>query len=111
MDECVEYQFKKLGDNEEGRRFPAFWGPGLDAIVPDGDRVASAAIGLQEMLLQNIGDKIYVLPCWEEGVDVDFKLHAPMQTTVEVSYRNGEFKTLTVVPASREKDVVVPMKR
>ena len=51
------------------------------------------------------------IPCWEEGVDVDFKLHAPKQTTVEVSYRDGEIKKLIVVPASREKDVVVRMKR
>ena len=62
-------------------------------------------IGLQEMLLQTIGNKIHVLPCWPKDKDVCFKLHAPQNTTVEVEYRNGEIQKLEVLPESRMKDV------
>jgi hypothetical protein len=63
-------------------------------------------IGLQEMLLQTIGDEIRILPAWPKDWDVDFKLHAPKNTTVEVSYKSGEITSLVVTPKSRRKDVV-----
>ena len=63
-------------------------------------------IGLQEMLLQTVGDKIYVLPCWPEDKDVHFKLHAPGNTVVEVDYRDGRIQKLEVFPKARMKDVV-----
>ena len=37
FEECIDFQFKKLCDNEEGRRFPIFWGPGFERVIPDGD--------------------------------------------------------------------------
>lgn len=30
-----------------------------------------------EMLIQTVGDKIHLLPCWPKDKDVCFKLHAP----------------------------------
>lgn len=64
-------------------------------------------IGLQEMLMQTIGDDIRLLPAWPQDWDVDFKLHAPHKTTVEGRVRNGAFVDLKVTPASRENDVVI----
>lgn len=65
-------------------------------------------IGLQEMLLQTPGDRILLLPAWPREWDVDFKLHAPRQTTVEVSLKGGKITSLKVTPESRRKDVVIP---
>lgn len=64
-------------------------------------------IGLQEMLMQTIDDKIVLFPAWPEEWDVDFKLHAPNKTTVECRLENGEITHLEVVPESRAKDIVV----
>ena len=103
VDEAYEYNLKKL--KSSSRRFPTFWGPGHD-WTPDHNWGGSGMIGLQEMLLQTIGDKIYVLPCWPKDKDVYFKLHAPQNTVVEVEYRNGKIQKLDVTPQSRQKDVV-----
>ncbi|WP_018630159.1 DUF5703 domain-containing protein [Niabella aurantiaca] len=93
----------KLQDS--GRRFPAFWGPGYD-WVPDHNWGGSGMIGLQEMLLQAVDDKLYLFPAWPKEWDVSFKLHAPGQTTVAGILKNGKLTALKVVPQSREKDIV-----
>lgn len=104
-DKAVDYNFRKLDDSN--RRFPTFWGPGHD-WVPDHNWGGSGMIGLQEMLLQTIGDKIYMLPAWPKDVDADFKLHAPKNTVIEAKVRSGEITFLEVTPSSRRKDVVLP---
>jgi hypothetical protein len=103
-DEAAEYNIKKLENS--GRRFPAFWGPGHD-WVPDHNWGGSGMIGLQEMLMQTDGKRIYVFPAWPAGWDVDFMLHAPYKTVVEGSLRNGEIKKLQVTPEARHKDLHV----
>jgi len=102
--EAAHYTSLKLQDS--GRRFPAFWGPGFD-WVPDHNWGGSGMIGLQEMLLQTVGDTIYVLPAWPADWDVHFRLHAPDRTTVDVSYVDGEIVSMEVSPQQRRKDVVV----
>ena len=101
---AADFNARKLDDSQ--RRFPTFWGPGHD-WVPDHNWGGSGMIGLQEMLLQTIGDKIHILPAWPKEWDVDFKLHAPKNTIVEVSYKNGEIVSLVVTPKSRMKDVII----
>lgn len=90
-----------------GRRFPAFWGPGFD-WVPDHNWGGSGMIGLQEMLMQTVDDRIYLFPAWPKEWDVHFKLHAPQQTTVEATLKNGKIVSLLVSPAERQKDVIIP---
>lgn len=107
IDEAFEYNMNKLKDAP--RRFPTFWGPGHD-WVPDHNWGGSGMIGLQEMLLQTVGNKIYVLPAWPEGKDVYFKLHAPGNTTIELEYLNGEIKKCIITPESRKKDVEILIK-
>ena len=66
--------------------------------------------GIQEMLMaaDPYGDgKIYLLPAWPKDWDVDFKLHAPQQTTVEISVRQGKIVSLKVTPESRKKDIII----
>ena len=102
-DEAARLTGLKLRNS--GRRFPAFWGPGFD-WTPDHNWGGSGMIGLQEMLIQVDGEKIYLLPAWPKDWDVHFKLHAPYQTTVEATVRNGKVESLDVLPASRRKDVI-----
>ncbi len=103
-EEAATLTVQKLQDS--GRRFPAFWGPGYD-WAPDHNWGGAGMLGLQEMLLQADGRKIYLLPAWPKHWDVHFKLHAPYQTTVECEIRNGKVLTLKVWPEARRGDVVV----
>ena len=64
-------------------------------------------IGLHEMLMQTHDEKIRLFQAWSKDWDVDFKLHAPCQTTVECAFRNGKIETLKVTPEERRKDLVV----
>ena len=102
-DEAARLTTLKLKDS--GRRFPAFWGPGFD-WVPDHNWGGSGMIGLQEMLMQVDGKKIYILPAWPEEWNVHFKLHAPYSTTVEVEYVNGKIVKSEIIPADRNNDVI-----
>jgi hypothetical protein len=63
-------------------------------------------LGLQEMLLQTVGDEIRLCPAWPRDWDCSFKLHAPRSTTVRGQVRNGGLVDLVVTPQSRAKDIV-----
>jgi len=95
-----------LTSHDETRRFPAFWGPNFDG-TPDQCHGGNCMLVLQRMLLQTAGSKILLLAAWPKDWDVDFKLHAPMNTTVRCVLKNGRIETLEVTPNSRRKDVVV----
>lgn len=86
-------------------RFPAMWS-GFDWI-PDQDHGDNILTTLQFMLLQADGKRLYVLPAWPRDWDVSFKLHAPMNTTVEGVFKAGKLERLTVTPKARAKDVVL----
>ena len=102
--EAADFNSRKLDDSP--RRFPTFWGPGHD-WVPDHNWGGSGMIGLQEMLMQTLGDEIRLLPAWPMEWDVDFKLHAPRQTIVEGQVRDGKLINVKVTPESRRKDLVI----
>ncbi len=92
---------------KEGQcRFPAFWAHGSD-YVPDEDNGGNGVNALQLMLMQAEGRKILLLPAWPKNWDCAFKLHAPLQTTVEGKVRNGKVEDLVVTPAERRADVEV----
>ena len=86
-------------------RFPTMWGPNYD-WVPDQTHGAVAMIALQRMLLQYEGNDIYLFPAWPKHWDVDFKLHAPQNTIIEATLKNGEITRLKVTPAKRENDII-----
>ncbi|MCD6394767.1 MAG: hypothetical protein J7M40_14845, partial [Planctomycetes bacterium] len=89
-----------------GSRFPAFWGPNYD-WVPDQDHGGILLKAFQSMLMQTDGRKVYLLPAWPKEWDVDFKLHAPYNTTVSGKVQNATLKSLTVTPPARRKDIVI----
>jgi alpha-L-fucosidase 2 len=87
-------------------KFPAFWQAAND-YAPDEDNGGSGENGLQQMLMQADGKKIMLLPAWPKTWgDVDFKLHAPYNTTVQGKVRGGKLIDLIVIPSSRRKDIV-----
>jgi hypothetical protein len=102
-DEARKMVIEKFTD-AKNKRFPTFWGPNFD-WTPDLNHEGSAMIALQEMLLQANGAKIYLAPAWPREWDVDFKLHAPQQTTVQGQIRNGVTQNQKVIPEQRAKDV------
>jgi len=87
-------------------RFPAFWDPGHD-YAPDEDNGGNGLNILQQMLLQAEGSRILLLPAWPKTWNCDFKLRAPMRTTVVGRVRGGKLESCTVTPERRRKDVVV----
>lgn len=105
--EAAHYNSLKFSDGPH--RFPAFWGPGFD-WTPDQNWGGSAMIGLQEMLLQADGKKLYLLPAWPAKWNARFKLHAPYQTVIEGVVRNGKLESLEVTPRSRRHDVIFSYK-
>ncbi|WP_225865883.1 DUF5703 domain-containing protein [Dyadobacter aurulentus] len=91
---------------DSNHRFPTFWGPGFD-WTPDHNWGGSAMIGLQEMLMQTDDRRIYLLPAWPKEWNGKFRLHAPYQTVLEGSIRDGKIENLSVTPSSRAADVTV----
>ena len=101
-EEAADYNTKKLKNSH--RKYPTFWGPGHD-WVPDHNWGGSGMIGLQEMLMQCIGNEILLFPAWPKTWDVKFRLHAPGNTTVEGIYEGGKLVELEVFPKIRKEDV------
>ena len=108
-DRAAALLLDKMSDRKAQVRFPAFFGPGHDWL-PDHNHGGSGTTGLQETLLQAdaAGEKLHLLPAWPRDWDVEFKLHAPRQTTIELTYRDGKIQRLKVTPASRRADVILP---
>jgi alpha-L-fucosidase 2 len=103
-DIAKEYTSFNLTRKEPAFKFPAFWATGHD-YTPDEDNGGNGENGLQQMLMQTDGKKIRLLPAWPKDWDVDFKLNAPYNTTVQGKVQNGKLTDLVVIPASRTADV------
>jgi hypothetical protein len=92
------------------QRFQWFWKAAHDWI-PDLDNGGAGMLTLESMLMQVDGRRIRLLPAWPREWTADFKLHAPYRTTVSGHVENGELSALSVDPASRAKDIVIPGER
>ena len=89
-------------------RFSAFKGPNYD-WSPDMNHYGSAAIGLQEMLMQTFAlnnTQIRLLGAWPSEWEGSFKLIAPQETTVQGDITGLSVENLSVQPSSRMEDVV-----
>ena len=87
-------------------RLPMFGAESPD-YVPDFDHNGSGSVALQRMVVQEAGDKIYVLPAWPGKWDGSFKLHLRNSTVIRGAVKNGKVENLTVSPENRRKDIVV----
>lgn len=93
-------------EHDAACRFPAFWGPNYD-WTPDQDHGGVLMRAAQAMLMQTEGRRIFLLPAWPREWDCEFKLHAPYQTVVEGTVRDGKLVALRVTPDGRLQDVTV----
>jgi hypothetical protein len=105
-DEARRTLVSRARKSDKNHRFPAFWGPNYD-WTPDQDHGSVLLKGVQSLLMQTDGRKIYLLPAWPRDWDCDFKLHAPLQTVVAGKIRDGKLVDLDVTPPERKADVIV----
>jgi hypothetical protein len=88
------------------QRFPGFFKSTYDG-VPDVQHSSMAAIALQRMILQNVDDKIVIMPAWPSDWSCEFKLYAKQNTIVEGTVELGKLVGLKVTPESRKEAVFV----
>jgi len=103
---ATEYVTQRASRKDPESRFPAFWAAHHD-WNPDQDHGGNLLMALQTMILQSDDGKIHILPAWPKKWNLDFKLHASQQTTVEGKVRDGKLISVIVTPKSREKDLIV----
>jgi hypothetical protein len=106
-DEAARIMKVKCANSNPKHRWPATWGPNFDWL-PDQNHGGNLLETTQLMLLQSVGQQIFLLPAWPKGWDVSFRLHAPQKTAVECVYRSGKIEHLAVTPHSRQHDIVLP---
>ena len=107
-DEAARILKGKCANSHGAYRWPATWGPNFDWL-PDQNHGGNLLETANLMLLQGeAGGRILLLPAWPRKWDVDFKLHAPRNTTVACQLKDGKIVELKVVPTSRRRDVVLP---
>ncbi len=87
-------------------RFPVYGSQGPDSC-PDFDHFGAGSVALQRMLVQEVDDKILLLPAWPASWDVDFKLHLSNKTVITGKVINGKIEDWSIQPNSRKKDVSV----
>ena len=87
-------------------RFPMYGREGPDSC-PDFDQFGAGSIALQRMLVQEAGDKIYLLPAWPSDWDVDFKLHLTGGATLTGTVKDGKLLAWDIQPPARRDHVVV----
>ena len=105
-DTVRDYIVGRARNKHADSRFPAFWGPNYDWI-PDQDHGGILLKTLQAMVMQADGREVHLLPAWPRKWNVEFKLHAPYNTTIEGKYVDGKVKDLIVTPSERLADVKV----
>ncbi len=111
-DEAARILRVKCANSNPAYRWPATWGPNFDWL-PDQNHGGNLLNTANLMLLQSepieAGGAIRVLPSWPAKWDVDFKLHAPGNTTIQGVLKGGKLVSLEVIPKSRRKDVIIPV--
>jgi len=109
-EEATKLTSQNFNASSTSYRFPTMWGPNYD-WTPDQCHGSVAMTALQRMLVQYEGDEIYLFPAWPEDWDVEFKLRAPKNSSIEATLKNGEITYMKVTPLEREKNVILNMQR
>ncbi|MBU2997996.1 hypothetical protein KO500_16255 [Cellulophaga baltica] len=91
------------------QRYPGFFMSTHDG-TPDVQHSSVAATALQRMILQNVDDKIILLPAFPKTWGGEFKLYAKKNTIIEGKIEKGKIKELKIIPPDRKKDVFIGQK-
>jgi len=105
-DEAKTYVVENALFKHPALRFPAFWSS-VANWFPDQDHGSVTMIAFQRMIMQVEGDNIHIIPAWPKEWNCDFKLHAPLNTVIEGSVKDGKLIKMTVTPESRRKDIKI----
>ncbi|MDO4570122.1 MAG: DUF5703 domain-containing protein [Planctomycetia bacterium] len=103
--EAREYLVERALKVDPNSRFPAFWGPNYD-WTPDQCHGGVLTKGVQSLIMQTDGEKIFLFPAFPKEWNVEFKLHAPQNTTLEGALHDGSLR-LCVSPPERQRDVII----
>ncbi|NOR76253.1 MAG: hypothetical protein GQ525_13990, partial [Draconibacterium sp.] len=88
------------------QRFPGFFKSTHDG-VPDVQHSSIAATALQRMILQDVNDKIIIMPAWPNDWNANFKLFAKKNTIVEGKIIKGKIVELKVTPDNRKEAIFI----
>lgn len=105
-DEAKKLLVNRATPQDSVCRFAAFWGPNWD-WTPDQDHGSNILICLQAMLMQTKGDSILLFPAWPKDWEVDFKIHAPQETIISGTLRQGKIEVLQIHPDHRKRDLLL----
>ena len=97
---------REIPKAQSGMRYPVFFDTFGFCQRPDFDHGGSAMVGLQDMLMQCVDEKILLFPAWPKDWNCEFKLHAPSNTIVAGVLKAGKLANLIVTPEARAKDVI-----
>lgn len=86
------------------QRFPGFFKSTHDG-TPDVQHSSVAATALQRMILQDVDEKMVLMPAWPKEWNCDFKLYAKQNTIIQGEIVNGTIQDLEVFPKERKKDL------
>ncbi len=106
-DEAARILLAKLGNSHPKFRFPAMWGPNFDWL-PDQCHGSNLLIVAQTMLLQPVGEEIWLLPAWPIAWDVNFRLAAPHDTRIDLELRNSRIHRLEIHGGHRDRILRLP---
>jgi len=107
-DDAAKMVAQRAGATSEFR-FTGYAGHNQD-YEPSLDHFSFMRTAMHYMLLGPLDDakqSMLLFPTWPTKWDVDIKLRAPLQTTIEAACINGTLTKLVVTPAARRADIKV----
>lgn len=108
VDVTETFAIGKMADNDDGYRFPVFYGQIFD-WTPNVESAASGMNMVQEMLIQDYGNDVYLLPTTPEDWEVNAKLRVGLGTQVTVKRPSGgkvEYLEISQLTDQRETMVL-----
>lgn len=106
LDDTVYFVTNRLCDNDDGRRFPVFYGQTFD-WTPNVESASSGMSMVQEMLIQDYDNDVYLLPTWPEEWEADMKLLAGLGSQVSLHKQaNGPMDSLTLTQLTDQRESV-----
>lgn len=103
FDKACERLILKMDDGPF--RFPSFWGPGHD-WSPDFNWGGSGMLQLQEMILREDDESIYVLPSWSKDIYIKYRLYCRDNLIINVNYNKEGLKIKTNKAIT--KKIIIP---
>lgn len=107
VDVTETFAIGKMADNDDGYRFPVFYGQIFD-WTPNVESAASGMNMVQEMLIQDYDNDVYLLPTTPEDWEVNSKLRVGLGTQVTVRRpADGKVEYLKISQLTDQRETMV----